>query len=152
MKLRISSKSSRQFSIFFVFCLIGLSLYVIALNCPTQLDDGRVWAECTPEQLRNRLEHGSRWLVHLTFFLEYVLIGRVPACVRLINLLFHAGTAVLLVMFIELFFLHVPRRPLRRRFALMGGILFLCHPLATMTVTYAAQRYAVMGLFFMLLA
>ena len=96
---------------------------------------------------------GHRWLVNLTFRINWLISGDDPVLYHVANLLIHIGSALLLF--------GVVRRTLRRvtfnrqsdgrvvsaLSAFSVALIWAVHPLATQGVSYVCQRYeSLMGL------
>ena len=98
----------------------------------------------------------SRFLVGLSFALNYSLCNLHPFGYRLINLLIHGLNALLVYLLIRAtLYLYSAKRktfpcPLEWP-AFFGSMLFLCHPIQTEPVNFITQRFVLMGTFFYLL-
>ncbi len=81
----------------------------------------------------------------LTYAVEYQLWGPAPAGYHAVNLLFHALNGVLVFFLLNLLIK-------RRAPALIGAILFICHPTQVETVAWITQLKNILSMFFFLLA
>lgn len=105
----------------------------------------------------------SRWMGYFTFALNYKLHGLNTIGYHAFNLLIHLINALCVYYLIALttrtpFFARntpagdYPRDCPVGLLALMGGILFVAHPIQTQAVTYIIQRFASLATFFYLLS
>lgn len=99
----------------------------------------------------------TRFLVGLSFALNYRWSGVDPVGYRLINLLIHCLNAFLVYLLTKsTLYLYSTRKSMffcRLEWpALFGAMLFLCHPIQTEPVNYITQRFVLMGSFFYLAA
>ncbi|MBI3331840.1 tetratricopeptide repeat protein [Candidatus Peregrinibacteria bacterium] len=83
-------------------------------------------------------------LVFLTFQLNYLMGGLDPVGFHLLNLLLHAGNAMLVTWLLVLL---TKNRPL----AVLGALIFAVHPLHTEAVVWVAGRKDLLSTFFSLL-
>jgi tetratricopeptide (TPR) repeat protein len=110
-----------------------------------------------PEQLARAARgfpFADRWLARASFAANHAIHGLNPAGYHAVNLAFHVGASLLLLL--------VARRILaavgfgdgreRDRAAAIAALLFAVHPVHTQAVTYVVQRMTSMGAFFSLLA
>ena len=98
----------------------------------------------------------TRFLVGLSFALNYRWCALHPAGYRLINLLIHCLNAFLVYLLIKsTLYLYSARKPIffcRLEWpAFFASMLFLCHPIQTEPVNFITQRFVLMGSFFYLL-
>ena len=147
---RIPSPESRvPILILILFIILGSILYSRTLHIPWIFDDIQNILE-NPLIRDLKLAAGSvlasRGVAFLTFALNYRFGGLDPVGFHLVNIALHIGSSwfVFLIM----------RRILRESFwlPLIGGLIFLAHPLQTQAVNYIVQRMAGMCAFFMLAA
>lgn len=99
----------------------------------------------------------TRFLVGLSFALNYKWCGLQPEGYRFINILIHGLNAFLVYILIKFTLnLYASRKTIFpcpiEWLAFFGSLLFLCHPIQTETVNYITQRFVLMGTFFYLLA
>ncbi len=81
----------------------------------------------------------------LAYALEYKLWGGAPAGYHAVNLLFHALNGVLVFFFLNLL--------IKRRLpAMIGALLFICHPVQVETVAWITQLKNILSMFFFMLA
>ena len=155
--------------------LLAIAVLVIlvwwpGLNAPFYLDSAEAVAHnpalritaLTPEQLGAAavsLPHGrslnKRWLVALSFALDYRMYGLNPAGFRATNLALHLlnGLLVLLVMLRLQTIPRLTSEPGRAAFvATAVAALWLLNPLQTSAVTYVWGRTSLMAALFYLLA
>ena len=85
----------------------------------------------------------TRFLVGLSFALNYKWCGLNPAGYRLINLLIHCLNAFLVYLLVKVILINRTRWA-----AFFAAMLFLCHPLQTEPVNFITQRFVLMGSFF----
>ena len=74
----------------------------------------------------------TRPLTYITFHWNYLASGAMPWGFHLVNLLLHAGNAVLVLL--------IGRRMLRESLAWLAAALFAIHPLQTQAVNYIFER------------
>jgi tetratricopeptide (TPR) repeat protein len=98
----------------------------------------------------------TRFLVGLSFALNYRLCRLHPAGYRIVNLLIHCLNAFLVYLLVKAtLYLYQARKPVffcRLEWpAFFASMLFLCHPLQTEPVNFITQRFVLLGSFFYLL-
>lgn len=98
----------------------------------------------------------TRFLVGLSFALNYRWCALDAAGYRLINLLIHCLNAFLVYLLIRsTLYLCQARKPIffcpLEWPAFFASLLFLCHPIQTEPVNFITQRFVLMGTFFYLL-
>ena len=91
---------------------------------------------------------GARPVLTATYWLNFLGSGTRPFTYHLVNVLLHAGTAVLIFFIFERLFVISSEAFDRRWFALFGAALFLLHPLQTESVDYIAGRSELVSGFF----
>lgn len=95
----------------------------------------------------------NRYLVDLTFALDYAAGGLNPAYFHFTNLLLHMACVLLLFMLVRVLLFQSGWQKTRGEWvAFLSALLWGLHPLTTSAVTYICQRYEVMMAFFFLLA
>jgi len=133
--------------------LLGLALYAPVLDAPFYYDDYQNivdnpqlrWTELRPGAvLPSALDAPTRRPVaNLSFALSYYLGGPSPRGFRLVNVVAHLLSA-LLVAWLAFALIerlpHPPARRIARWIALFAGLVFVAHPLQIQTVTYVVQR------------
>jgi len=146
---------TRHAGIFLVFILCALALYFVPLQSPSfYYDDIRsiehddVIKTIKIPDIFNAFN--TRFLVGLSFALNYKLSALHPAGYRLINLLIHCFNAFLVYLLIT-FTLRSLKKNNWEWPAFFGSMLFLCHPIQTEPVNFITQRFVLMGSFFYLL-
>lgn len=87
----------------------------------------------------------TRPVTYATFFLNLQLDGKATPGFRLMNMGFHLLNALLLYHLCQ-------RLTGHSRISLISALVFLCHPLATESVTYIAQRFELLVTLFALAA
>lgn len=92
---------------------------------------------------------GARPVLTATYWLNFLVSGTRPFTYHLVNVLLHAGTAVLIFFIFERLFAISGAKFARRWFALFGAALFLLHPLQTESVDYIAGRSELIAGFFL---
>lgn len=151
------TKSSFWFPL--ILMAAGFLAYANSFACPFLFDDSRVVTNnptlfhLWPPWMAVR--SATRCVVDYSFALNYAWAGFSPAEYRLVNILIHIGSGLLLY--------GVMRRTLllpcwnsqftqnASGLSLATSLLWILHPLQTESVTYIAQRIeAMMGLFFLL--
>lgn len=151
----------------FIFIIVyGIALYFIPLQSNAFYFDDHSSVEYNGviESLNiPQIFHtfNTRFLVGLSFALNYKLCALHPSGYRLINLLIHCLNAFLVYLLIRStleLFLSRDSSPYGPRMtnkiawpAFFGAMLFLCHPLQTEPVNFITQRFVLMGTFFYLL-
>jgi len=93
-----------------------------------------------------------RWFSYVTFGWTHSLAGDSVVWHRLINLLFHAATVLVLYRFLAKLFQMVLKDECASHYAFGGALLFAVHPVAVYGVGYLIQRSIVMAALFSLLA
>ena len=143
------SRVPNQIPAFLLFIVLGSILYSRTLHIPWIFDDIQNIME-NPLIRDLKLAAGSvlasRGVAFLTFALNYRFGGLDPVGFHLVNIALHIGSSWLVFL--------IMRRILRESFwlPLIGGLIFLAHPLQTQAVNYIVQRMAGMCAFFMLAA
>jgi hypothetical protein len=150
-----------------LMAIITLAAYSNTFRVPFQFDDYPNIVENASIFLKDFslawLKHlvevnykGSiRIFAYLTFALNYYLAGLNVFSYHVINFFIHLSSGLLLYWFLLLTFslpsLRERYGPIAFPAALFSGLLFLCHPIQTQSVTYIVQRMASMsGLFYLL--
>lgn len=98
----------------------------------------------------------TRFLVGLSFALNYKYCGLDPSGFRVVNFLIHCLNAFLVFLLVRSTLNLCPAYKRSSSGSLewpafFSSILFLCHPLQTEPVNYITQRFVLMGAFFYLL-
>lgn len=143
--------------------VVAYILYFNALHVPFQFDD----AGWVSENIRVRyLENfwppgGQRYVGHLSFALNYNLLGTQVFGYHVVNIFIHGATAVS-VYFLVYSLLRVPALVSSTEDNSYGNLLvalpvvisliFVTHPIETQAVTYIVQRYASLAAFFYVFA
>jgi hypothetical protein len=97
----------------------------------------------------------SRPVANISFGLNYFFTGNSVRAYRLVNILLHIGTGILLYFFVQAI-LDLPT--LKSRHGIPGWIplavafLWLVHPVQTQTVNYIVQRMTILATLFYILA
>ena len=155
----------RQEIIFLLFFVLGIILYLKPLNSDFLFWDDKTTIGMNPDIQKltdlKRIWDGfnTRFLVGLSFTLNYCLGGPAAYGYRLVNLMLHIFTAFLIYIFAYLTF----QNPLiqhqlkingnqNRWLAFFCGAFFLCHPICTEAVNFITQRYVLMATFFYIAA
>lgn len=144
----IDNKANPFFAVFFVFFVLGCLLYAPALNAPFVYDDHHTVEEVSLETLRQQTFSTPRRIVtETTFLVNKALHGEDSRGYHIVNIVIHILAAFgVFFLLLGLLALHPPGQEagLDHRFvtAVLGGGLFLAHPLATQSVTYISQRYS----------
>lgn len=137
-----------KFLVAIIFLLLGVLLYQGAFTAPWYLDDGN---SIVYNPLVTDLERAfaglfrPRGVAYFSFAVNYSFAGMSPYWFRLTNVALHIGAALLVWRLLA-------RLYPATLVSLIGGLLFLVHPLQTQTVTYIVQRLAGMAAFFFLLS
>lgn len=99
-----------------------------------------------------------RYIGYLSFFLNVRQYGLNPYYFHWVNILIHTLNAFLIYQLISLF-IRIARQEddslpswWETALPLLTALLFLCHPLATQSVSYLTQRFTSLSAFFYLLA
>ena len=147
--------------IFLTIILYGLVLYIPSLQSKTFYFDDHFSIENnevikTIDIPRIFDAFNSRFLVGLSFALNYQWCALHAHGYRLINLLIHCLNAFLVYLLVKsTLYLYSARKPMffcRLEWpAFFGAMLFLCHPIQTEPVNFITQRFVLMGSFFYLL-
>ncbi len=95
----------------------------------------------------------TRFLVGLSFAVNYALGGMYPFSHRLINILIHVFNAFLVYLLVRTILgLPVVKAKSGAQYApIFASLLFLSHPIQTETVNFITQRFVLLGSFFYLL-
>jgi protein O-mannosyl-transferase len=84
---------------------------------------------------------GVRPMLMVTYWINYSASGTDPFPYKIVNVLFHFGSAVLVWLILsKLLSWAGIEKSLRRILAVSGGLLFLVHPIQTESVAYVASR------------
>ncbi len=84
---------------------------------------------------------GVRPMLMVTYWLNFAASGTDPYPYKIVNVLFHFGSAVLVWLIVaKLLSWAGVERSTRRVLAVFGGLLFLVHPIQTESVAYVASR------------
>jgi tetratricopeptide (TPR) repeat protein len=84
---------------------------------------------------------GVRPMLMVTYWMNYSASGTDPYPYKIVNLLFHFGSSVLVWLILsKLLSWAGAEKSLRRILAVFGGLLFLVHPIQTESVAYVASR------------
>ena len=139
-------------------CFLGVIIYSNIFNAPFVFDDNSsIVYDPTIKNLKNALVaiSDNRYLVHLSFSVNYAVAGLIPFGYHVTNVLIHTANAALIYYLITLTF----KTPALAGTRLSSGIIamatafiFLAHPIQTQAVTYIAQRFTSMATFFYLLS
>lgn len=132
-----------------LFTILGAVLYSRTLHIPWIFDDIQNILEnplIRDLQLAVSRVGASRGVAFLTFALNYHFGGLDVVWFHVVNIALHIGSAWIVFLIL--------RRVFREGvwFPLVGGLIFLVHPLQTQAVNYIVQRMAGMCAFFMLAA
>jgi len=148
-------------SIFIVMILCGFALYIIPLQSTSFYYDDYASVEYNPAitaidipKIFNAFN--TRFLVGLSFALNYKWCALNPAGYRIVNLLIHCLNAFLIYLLIKSTLrLCSARKPVfscRLEWpSFFASMLFLCHPIQTEPVNFITQRFVLMGSFFYML-
>lgn len=128
--------------------LAAALLYGHTLHVPWYLDD----IDAIPENFLIRDPWAAlggaftrRGMLNLSFALNYQLFGLSLPAFHVVNIAIHATAACVAWLILRRLFVGRPA------VALLGGLLFVAHPLQTQAVTYVVQRAtSLAGLFFLL--
>jgi len=148
--------------IFFIFLsFVGICLYLNSLNGVFVFDDLRDIVDNTrlhdisrwTDLLRT---YPTRWVVYLTFAINYHLHGLDVFGYHVVNLIVHVLCSFLCYL-IACAMMSVPplnnlNKTKKDLFTMGCALLFIAHPLQTHTVTYVVQRLALMMSFFYLVS
>lgn len=155
------NEKKRHWLYVFLILVTGLLAYSNSYDCSFHLDDISGIVENEKIRFLNLgdiLGLGlTRFLVNVSFSLNYILHGAAVGGYHIVNVLIHLSTA-LVVFSLARTILMIPRlekniSPSQRdTIALATGLLFVAHPLATQSVTYIVQRLAAMAALFYLLS
>lgn len=148
-------KVRRIFLLLLVLLLAVAGAYSSSFSGRFVFDDiGRIvnsTAMARPADLAANLT--TRYLVDLTFAVDYAIGGLNPAYYHLTNLLLHLACVMLLFMLVRRLLLQSGWQKTGAEWAaFLTALLWGLHPLTTSAVTYICQRYEVMMAFFFLLS
>jgi Tfp pilus assembly protein PilF len=141
--------------------LCGLVLYIPPLQSTSFYDDDKASVE--QNQVIKKIDipeifnaFNTRFLVGLSFALNYKWRALHPSGYRFINLFIHCFNAFLVYLLIRsTLYLYQARKPMffcpLEWPAFFGAMLFLCHPIQTEPVNFITQRFVLMATFFYLL-
>ena len=159
--LKKNNFSNLNAGVLMAIILYGLALYLIPLQSTGfyfddhySIESDGVIKKIDVSGIFNSFN--TRFLVGLSFALNYKLCALHPAGYRLINLLIHCFNAFLVYLLIKsTLYLYSARKPIffcRLEWpAFFASMLFLCHPIQTEPVNFITQRFVLMGTFFYLL-
>jgi tetratricopeptide (TPR) repeat protein len=92
---------------------------------------------------------GVRPMLMVTYWLNYSASGTDPYPYKIVNVLFHFGSAVLVwLILLKLLSWAGVEKSMKRILAIFGGLLFLVHPVQTESVAYVASRSENQSVFF----
>jgi tetratricopeptide (TPR) repeat protein len=84
---------------------------------------------------------GVRPMLMVTYWMNFTTAGTDPYPYKIVNVLFHFGSAVLVWLIVsKLLSWAGVEKSIRRVLAVFGGLLFLVHPMQTESVAYVASR------------
>lgn len=135
-----------KFLVTMIFVLLGIALYQAGFTAPWYLDDGN---NIVLNPLVTDLDRAfvgiikPRGVAYFSFAVNYSFAGMSPYWFRLANVAIHIGAALIVWRLLS-------RIYGQAYVALLGGLLFLVHPLQTQAVTYIVQRMSGMAAFFFL--
>jgi len=138
--------------------ILALALYWTALRYPLVFDDRLLRENFLRLYGTSWFHFDLRWLSYATFGWTYDMIGTQWIWHRLINVLLHATTAILIFSFLERLLGAVLATPSHdgrhgnRWIALFGSLIFLLHPVAVYSVAYLVQRSIVLATLFSVLS
>jgi Tfp pilus assembly protein PilF len=145
--------------------LVGFALYAPVLGAPFYYDDYQNivdnphlrWTELRAEAVLPTAFEGptQRPVANLSFALSYYAGGPGPVAFRIVNVVLHLLSAMLVAWLALALIERVPDPPaprVARWMALFAGLIFVAHPLQTQTVTYVVQRMNGLSAFFCLLS
>lgn len=141
--------STRDYCHVAILAAVTFLLYSNTLQVPWYFDDINNIVDQPPlnslEQVF-RLLLSSRGVVKLTFAMNYNLGGLYLPGFHLVNILIHAGSAIILYLILK--------RVFRESvvFPFLCALVFAVHPVQTQAVTYIVQRMTSLSGFFFLLA
>ncbi len=159
----LENKNSRRFDmlIFLVFVVLGCGLYYVPLHSSAFYFDDHITIENNEAIRRSDLPtlfkaFNTRFLVGVSFALNYKWCYLNAAGYRLINLLIHCLNAFLVYVLVKSILASSLWRKPKFSYplewpALFASLLFLCHPIHTETVNFVTQRFVLMGTFFYML-
>ncbi len=143
--------------LFFLFFVVVVGLYYQGLAAPMRYDSA------AKLEGRSRFFDQGAWsaikvfpqrpLPILSFYANYMISGMAPAYFRTVNLAILSGTAVMVVLLVNMV-LTIPglwdrgSRYDKSIISVLVGLLFLVHPLQTYVTLYIWQRIAIMACFF----
>ncbi|MBT1072566.1 tetratricopeptide repeat protein [Pelotalea chapellei] len=138
-------KSRNDVVVLLLFAAIGIVLYYSAFAGPWLLDDNHlILGNDGLRDLGNLFKNifSQRGLSYLTLGLNVWLGDLVPHYFRLVNLALHVGTSLVVYKLLSRIF--------KGYLPLLGGLLFLVHPVQTQAVNYIVQRMTCQAVFFAL--
>jgi len=140
--------------------LLGLVVYSNILHAPFVFDDYKVVLDSEAVKnvntaLRNLSNNNTRYLVDISFALNYAAGGVKPFGYHLVNNLIHVANALLVYWLVILTFQTPAMSNVRlsgKFIAFASAFVFVSHPIQTQAVTYVSQRFASMATLFYLLS
>ena len=162
LKNETADKLANSLFPYFLIIVIGLICYLGTFHIPFIFDD-------FPSIVDNRSIknigdfgaiwhfHAPRFVVYLTFALNYYFHGLKPFGYHLVNLIIHLTAALTVYRLAGLLFITPELKMHRLRkytktVALVAALLFVSHPVQTQAVTYIVQRTTSLAAFFYLLS
>ena len=128
-------------------CFVAaLALYWVSLRHPLVFDDRLLRGDFLRLYGTSWFHFDLRWLPYATFGWTYDVVGTQWIWHRVLNVLLHATTAILLFSFLQRLFGAVLATPaddgrLRQEWiAFFGALIFLLHPVAVYGVAYLVQQ------------
>ncbi|MFT5169676.1 MAG: tetratricopeptide (TPR) repeat protein [Lysobacterales bacterium] len=150
------------FVVYALFFVIGGLLYANTLSNPFVFDDydfivnnPNIWHITDIKSIWNSLGHPSRFIVFLSFAINFFLGQFNVVGYHCVNILIHICNAIFVYHIVLLLFRTKTlkaEQELALRIAFVAGLLFLVHPLQTQAVTYITQRFTSMATLFYLIS
>ena len=148
--------------IFPLLIITGLALYTISLPAGFVFDDDLLILNNPAIGDLGNIPFiwkafNTRFLTGLSLARDYSSGGLDPAHFRIVNILLHLATAILVYFFTKLIFTtpYCRSRRLTERkdtFAFFASMIFLVHPIQVESVVYISQRSTLLGGFFYVLS
>jgi len=138
------------------FIVIGFILYAKIINGTFVFDDihnivenPAIWKIENAHLIWN--QNATRFIPYFSFAINYAVSAAEPQTYHLFNILIHCINAFLIYLFSKLIFSSKYSYETSIRLSFFTGLIFLCHPLQTESVSYIVQRITSLSAFFYLL-
>ncbi len=145
----------KSYSHIFIITILSLSVYLSTFQSPFHFDDETAIignADLKSWDSVNKYHFISRYVLFLSFYLNYIIGEYNVLGYHLVNILLHISVSILIYLIIDSTLQY--GEPLEyssmKNIPLLSAVLFLVHPIHTESVTYIISRSSIMATFFYL--